>query len=141
MSTEPRSETSMQEPSTPSKPESHSSGSESINPEEIYKICVMVPSSFLDPVKEAMFAAGAGRYGQYDCCCWQTLGTGQFRPLEGSQPFSGKPGKIHTEETWKVEIICEQQFLKQVIQALRQAHPYEMLAFDLYPVNLSVPEE
>ncbi|MFK0570553.1 hypothetical protein [Endozoicomonas sp.] len=107
----------------------------------IYKICVMVPSLFLEPVKEAMFMAGAGRYGPYDCCCWQTPGTGQFRPLEDSQPFSGKPGEIHSEETWKVEMICEQRFLKQAIQALRQAHPYEMPAFDLYPVSLCAPVE
>ncbi len=132
----------MQEPSTPITQESLSSGSESIHPEEaIYKICVMVPSPFLEPVKNAMFIAGAGRYGQYDCCCWQTLGTGQFRPLEGSKPFSGRSGEVHREETWKVEMICEKRFLKQVIQALRQAHPYEIPAFDLYPVKLSDPEE
>lgn len=132
----------MQEPSIPITQESLSTGSDSIHPEgTIYKICVMVPSPFLEAVKNAMFTAGAGRYGQYDCCCWQTPGTGQFRPLEGSKPFSGRSGEVHQEETWKVEMICEKRFLRQAIQALRQAHPYEVPAFDLYPVKLSDPEE
>lgn len=107
----------------------------------IYKICVMIPSAFLEPVKQAMFTAGAGRYGKYDSCCWQTPGTGQFRPLKGSQPFSGQPGKIHSEETWKVEMICQGRYLKSVIQALQQAHPYEVPAFDYHPVSLDAPVE
>ena len=62
---------------------------------QIYKICVMIPAAFVETVKDAMFAAGAGHYGNYDHCCWQTSGTGQFRALEGSQPFSGVKGVLH----------------------------------------------
>lgn len=124
------------------QPETLRSGSTDETPEKlVYKICVMIPSTWLETVKEAMFSAGAGRYGTYDCCCWQTLGTGQFRPLQGSQPFSGQSNDIHAEETWKVEMICQEQFLKAAIEALQQAHPYEMPAFDYHPVSLSAPEE
>lgn len=108
---------------------------------QVYKICVMIPSAWLETVKGAMFSAGAGRYGTYDCCCWQTLGTGQFRALQGSQPFFGKFDEIHAEETWKVEMICKEQFLKPAIKALRQTHPYEVPAFDYHPVSLTSPEE
>ena len=55
----------------------------------MYKIGIFIPASHLEPVKQAMFAAGAGRIGHYDCCAWQTLGQGQFRPLQDSQPFIG----------------------------------------------------
>ncbi len=129
----------MKEPSA--QPETLRSGSTDETPEKlVYKICVMIPSAWLETVKEAMFSAGAGRYGTYDYCCWQTLGTGQFRPLQGSQPFSGQSNDIHAEETWKVEMICQEPFLKAAIEALQQAHPYEMPAFDYHPVSLAAPE-
>ena len=62
----------------------------------MYKLCFYVPDSHLEAVKKAVFAIGAGRIGAYDSCCWQVLGQGQYRPLEGSQPFLGKPGRCNT---------------------------------------------
>ncbi len=106
---------------------------------QVYKLCVMVPSPYLEAVKQALFMAGAGRHGLYDCCCWQSPGTGQFRPLPGSHPSCGKHGEVFAEETWKVEMLCELSCLPQAIEALRQAHPYEVPAFDYYPVNLDAP--
>ncbi|WP_067587489.1 hypothetical protein [Endozoicomonas ascidiicola] len=106
---------------------------------DTYKICVMIPTGFVNAVKDAMFAAGAGHYDNYDQCCWETAGTGQFRALPGSQPFSGSQGVVHQEETWKVELICHQKYLEQVIEALRHAHPYEVPAFDITPVFLTYP--
>ncbi|MEQ8952612.1 MAG: NGG1p interacting factor NIF3, partial [Gammaproteobacteria bacterium] len=58
----------------------------------LYKIEFYVPESHLEQVKSAMFAAGAGRAGEYDSCAWQTLGQGQFRGLEGSSPYLGQSG-------------------------------------------------
>lgn len=52
-----------------------------------YKLCFYVPVTHIEQVKQAMFAAGAGTIGNYDCCAWQVLGVGQFRPLAGSQAF------------------------------------------------------
>ena len=102
----------------------------------VYKLCVMIPSAYLETVKQALFMAGAGSYGFYDCCCWQSPGTSQFRPLPGSQPSGGKHGEVFSEETWKVEMLCASHCLKQAIEALKKAHPYEVPAFDYYPVSL-----
>lgn len=96
------------------------------------KICFFVPSSHVEAVKQAMFNAGAGKIGDYDSCCWQTLGTGQFRPLSGSQPFIGEAGgEIETVEEYKVEMVCERDKLQAALNAMRQAHPYEEPAYDL----------
>lgn len=98
----------------------------------MYKLCVFIPSSHLEQVKSAMFEAGAGRIGQYDCCSWQTLGQGQFRPLTHSQPFIGQTGQLETVDEYKVELVVENQLIKSVISAMKQAHPYEEPAYDTW---------
>jgi hypothetical protein len=101
----------------------------------MYKFCFYVPESHLEEVKVAAFAAGAGRIGQYDSCCWQTLGKGQFRPLEGSNPFIGQPG--HSEEVaeWKVEMVVADELIHDVVKAMKKAHPYEAPAFDVWRLS------
>lgn len=101
----------------------------------MYKICVFIPASHLEDVKSALFESGAGHIGNYDCCCWQTLGTGQFRPNEHSQPFIGTKGSIETIEEYKVELICDDQHIKAVIAAMKQAHPYEEPAYDVWRLS------
>jgi hypothetical protein len=98
----------------------------------MYKIGIFIPASHLDTVKQSMFAAGAGRIGHYDCCAWQTLGQGQFRPLQHSQPFIGQQGKIETVEEYRVEMVCDDSLIKAVIAAMKQAHPYETPAYDVW---------
>lgn len=98
----------------------------------MYRINVYVPSSHLNEVKSAMFAAGAGRIGLYEHCCWQTQGTGQFKPLAGSQAFIGEVGQLETVDEFKLEMVCEAQFIKQVLAALKAAHPYEEPAYNVY---------
>jgi hypothetical protein len=95
----------------------------------LYKIELYVPESHLTTVKAAMFEAGAGRVGNYDCCAWQTRGEGQFRPLDGSTPFLGNQGQIETVIEYKLELVCEEPCLKAVIAALKRAHPYEEVAY------------
>ena len=95
----------------------------------LYKIELYVPESHLAAVKTAMFEAGAGRVGNYDCCAWQTIGEGQFRPLDGSTPFLGNQGQIETVIEYKLELVCEELYLEAVIAALKQAHPYEEVAY------------
>ena len=97
----------------------------------MYKLCVYVPTPHLELVKRALFEAGAGRIGNYDSCCWQTLGTGQFRALQGSEPFIGQLGRAEQVEEYRIEIVCEQSVIKAVVDALRTSHPYEEPAFDL----------
>jgi hypothetical protein len=92
-------------------------------------LVVYVPESHLQEVKEALFAAGAGRIGNYDSCCWQVKGQGQFRPLEGSDPHLGRQGQVETVDEWKLELVCERALLPQVIAAMKKAHPYETPAY------------
>lgn len=95
------------------------------------KLNFFVPEEHLESVKQALFAAGAGRIGNYDSCCWQTLGTGQFRPLQGSDPFLGQQGKVEQVAEYKVELVCEDSVIKAVIEALKRSHPYDEPAFDV----------
>jgi hypothetical protein len=97
----------------------------------LFKLCFYVPDSHLTQVKDAVFAAGAGQIGDYDRCCWQTLGQGQFRPLAGSAPHIGNAGQFSVLEEYKVELVCEEKIIKEVISALKIAHPYEEPAFDI----------
>ncbi|MBB3045847.1 hypothetical protein FHR99_000083 [Litorivivens lipolytica] len=97
----------------------------------MYKLIVFIPETHTEEVKTALFAAGAGRQGDYDCCAWQTLGQGQFRPLDGSKPFIGQQGEIETVAEYRVEMLCEESRLKAVVSALRDAHPYEEPAFEV----------
>jgi hypothetical protein len=97
----------------------------------VYKLCFYVPASHLEAVKEAVFATGAGRIGDYDSCCWQVAGQGQFRPLAGSQPFIGSQGTIEQVEEYRVELVCADQVVRAAVAALYDAHPYEEPAWDL----------
>jgi hypothetical protein len=98
----------------------------------MYKINFFVPLEHSTAVKNAMFEKGAGKIGNYDCCSFETLGTGQFRPLEGSDAFIGKVGEVEKVEELKVEMVCEESIIKEVIQAMRDAHPYETPAYDVW---------
>lgn len=101
----------------------------------MYKICVFIPESHLERVKSAMFNAGAGKIGDYDCCCWQTLGQGQFRPLDNSQPFIGTQGKIEQVDEYKVEMVCDDSIIQDTINAMKKAHPYEEPAYDVWQLE------
>lgn len=101
----------------------------------MYQLIFYVPTTHIEQVKSAIFAAGAGRYEDYDCCCWQTLGTGQFRPLDGSNPFIGEQGKTEKVDEYKVETICKNEVLQDVINALVKSHPYEEPAYSYFEVN------
>jgi len=98
----------------------------------VYKLAFFVPASHVDVVKEAVFAAGGGRIGDYDHCAWQTLGQGQFRPLDGSQPFIGQAGEVEVVEEWKVELVVADDLIAQVVAALKQSHPYETPAYEVW---------
>ena len=100
------------------------------------KLTVYIPEGHLEQVKEALFKAGAGRYAQYDCCCWQVLGAGQFRPLKGSNPAIGEIGEVCQVAEYRVEMICEDALVGSVTSALRAAHPYEEPAFDFVDITM-----
>jgi len=100
----------------------------------MYKLCFFVPESHLETVKEALFSIGAGRIGDYDACAWQVLGEGQFRPLQGSQPFIGNTDKMTRLAEYKVEMVCADQLIKQAIAILLAAHPYQQPAYEIYQI-------
>ena len=98
----------------------------------MYKLAFFVPESHLETVKTAVFATGAGRIGDYDSCCWQSLGQGQFRPLAGSQPFLGRQGEVERVSEYRVELVCADDLIHPAISALKAAHPYEEPAYDVW---------
>lgn len=101
----------------------------------MYKLCFYVPESHVETVKDAVFAAGGGRIGDYDCCCWQSLGQGQFRPLEGSQPFLGQSGMLERVAEWKVEMVVADEKIHDAVKALKTTHPYETPAYDVWRLS------
>lgn len=101
----------------------------------MFQIVFYVPESHVDPVKEALFAAGAGRIGDYEACAWQVLGSGQFRPMPGSQPFLGREGDLEVVPELRVEMACEEARIEAAIEALLEAHPYEEPAYHYWRVQ------
>jgi len=95
-----------------------------------------VPESHLEKVKEAIFAAGAGSVGNYSCCAWQIKGEGQYLPMSGSNPFIGQVNKIEHIIEIKVETVCRQENLSEVINALKKTHPYETPAYGIIPIAI-----
>ncbi|GGY64733.1 hypothetical protein GCM10011613_05660 [Cellvibrio zantedeschiae] len=98
----------------------------------MYKLVFFVPESHLESVKAAVFAAGAGAIGNYDQCCWQVAGVGQFRPLAGSTPFIGQVQQLEKVTEYRVEMVCDDSLIKTAVTALRAAHPYEEPAIDVW---------
>lgn len=105
----------------------------------MYTLCFYVPEVALEQVKDAVFAAGAGRIGNYDSCSWQVLGQGQFRPLAGSNPAIGRPGEVERVAEYRVEMVCEAHCLGAAVQALKAAHPYEEPAWHVLAMVTDLP--
>jgi hypothetical protein len=96
------------------------------------KLVVFVPPQSLDAVREALFAAGAGRIGGYERCSWYTEGTGTFFGGERTDPTIGDPGREERVPELRLETVYPAEREEEVVRALRAAHPYEEPAFDLY---------
>ncbi len=96
------------------------------------KLIVFVPREALDAVRAALFAAGAGRIGDYEHCSWYTEGTGTFLGGEGTAPNVGQPGREERVSELRLETVFPVERQAEVIAALRRAHPYEEPAFDVY---------
>jgi len=94
-----------------------------------------VPSAHAEVVKNAIFEAGAGAIGLYDECSFSSIGEGSFRALEGASPFIGQKGLRHLEQEQKVEFIFPFHLQSQVLKALKAAHPYETVAYNIVPLE------
>ncbi|MFW2077244.1 NGG1p interacting factor NIF3 [Acinetobacter sp. ULE_I010] len=98
------------------------------------KLIYYVPESHLESTKFAIFAAGAGGIGHYEHCSWQVLGTGQFKPVKGANPFIGELDSLETIPEWRVETIVPEDKASQVARALKLSHPYEEPAFEFIQI-------
>jgi hypothetical protein len=98
------------------------------------KLVWFVPEDALDGTRDAVFAAGAGRIGDYERCSWYTAGTGTFRGGEGTDPAIGDPGREERTPELRVETVVPAELTDAVVAALVEAHPYEEVAYDLYPL-------
>lgn len=101
----------------------------------MYQLVFYVPADQCERVKSALFEVGAGRFGEYDSCAWQTEGQGQFRPLPGSNPYLGRVGTVERVTETKVEMVCDDSVLTAAVEALKAAHPYEEPAYTFFKVN------
>jgi dinuclear metal center YbgI/SA1388 family protein len=103
--------------------------------EKNYKLVVFVPPADLARVSDAMFAAGAGRIGHYRECSFRTPGTGTFFGEDSAQPTVGRKGRREEVAELRLEVVCPELALPDVVAALRSAHSYEEPAFDIYPLQ------
>lgn len=104
-------------------------------PESLVKLVTFVPAEHLESVRQALAEAGAGRIGRYEACAFGSKGTGFFKATEGTDPFIGDAdGKMTSTEEWRLEVEVERWRIASVVEALKKAHPYEEVAYDVYPV-------
>jgi dinuclear metal center YbgI/SA1388 family protein len=102
--------------------------------EQLVKLCVFVPSSHEDAVRQALGDAGAGHIGNYSHCSFSSNGWGTFTPLEGTNPYIGEQGKQERTEEVKIESIFPVSLQNYILAAMKKAHPYEEVAYDLFPL-------
>lgn len=107
--------------------------SANVDPAKV-KLVWFVPREALAVTRDAVFAAGAGRIGDYERCSWYAAGTGTFLGGEGSDPAVGQRGREERVAELRVETVVPAEHVADVVAALRAAHPYEEPAFDLYPL-------
>ena len=97
-----------------------------------YKLVVYVPLTHADRVREAIGSVGGGRLGNYSHCSFSSRGQGRFLPLDGANPHIGTVGTPEVVEEEQIEITIEEEFLVEVIRAMKDAHPYDEIAYDVY---------
>lgn len=100
-------------------------------PGHLLKLHCFVPSTHLEKLRSAIFGAGGGYIGLYSDCSFSSEGVGSFRAGEGAQPFVGKPGELHEEKESRLEIVFPSFLQEAVLKAMREAHPYEEIAYDI----------
>lgn len=103
--------------------------------DKLLKLSVMVPNAHCDEVKAALFKAGAGKIGAYDCCSFSVEGKGSFRALDGANPFVGELGEVHYEPETRVDVLLPRWLKGKVEKALINAHPYEVPAYEFVAIE------
>ncbi|MEG0378308.1 MAG: Nif3-like dinuclear metal center hexameric protein [Eubacterium sp.] len=108
---------------------------EASNEKKLYKIVVYVPTDYSAKIVQVLGENGAGFIGNYSHCTFRTMGEGTFKPLPGTAPFIGEEGEIVKVEEDRIETIIDSKMLKTMLNKLKAAHPYEEMAYDLYPLE------
>jgi dinuclear metal center YbgI/SA1388 family protein len=101
----------------------------------LFKLVTFVPENHALKLREALFRAGAGHIGNYDSCSFNQSGKGTFRAGENSNPFIGEKGKLYTEDETRIETIVPKDRISKVVDELKRSHPYEEVAYDIYPLT------
>jgi dinuclear metal center YbgI/SA1388 family protein len=109
-------------------------------PGMLMKLAVFVPSEHLEKVQDALFQAGAGSIGNYDECSFQSPGIGSFRAKAGANPFVGKINELQFEPESRLEVVFPAFLKERVVSSMKNAHPYEEVAYDLYKLENSVDQ-
>lgn len=99
------------------------------------KLVTFVPVEYAEKVREAISLAGAGNIGNYDSCSFNAEGLGSFRGNETTNPFVGEKGKLHFEKEVRIETIFPTYLQSKIVAALQTNHPYEEVAYDIYPLD------
>lgn len=102
--------------------------------DQLIKLSTFVPNKYAEKVRERLFEVGAGKIGNYESCSFNTEGKGSFKALDDAEPFVGEKGSTHFENETRIEVILPKYLKGKVISTLLNAHPYEEVAYDLYPL-------
>ncbi len=107
---------------------------ELLEPSGYYTLVVTVPESHADVVRQAMGERGAGESEHYAFASFSVKGVSRFLPKASATPFLGKPGVLETLIEERIETICKQDKLEEVVTAIKAIHPYEETVIDIFPV-------
>ncbi len=99
------------------------------------KLVIFIPISHADAVRQSLGQSGAGKIGQYDFCSFSSRGIGRFRGNKHANPAIGEIEKYEAVEEERIEVVVPREILKEVIEKVKLAHPYEEVALDVYPVE------
>jgi hypothetical protein len=104
-------------------------------PSDRLKLVVFTPAGYEERVTDALAQGGAGVIGHYSHCTFRTPGTGTYRPLDGAQPWAGTVGHLEHVEEIRLETVVPRENASEVLDRVRSVHPYEEMAYDLYPLE------
>ncbi len=101
----------------------------------MYKLNYFVPVDSKEETKKALFDIGVGKIGNYECCSWESLGYGQFKATGDANPSLGEIDKLEIVQEYKVELICSNELIHEAIKTLKEAHPYEEVAYEVFKME------
>jgi len=101
----------------------------------MYKLNYYVPVDAKEKTKEALFNIGVGMFDNYENCSWETLGKGQFKPVANANPTIGLLDTLEVLDEYKIEMICKDELIKLAVKTLKDAHPYEEVAYEVFKME------